>query len=165
MGLVGYGSVESDPVITCQLAQLCTPRARATEPGRGQKLAPSVPALALRAPQPRAREKTRGQKRKAGRCAKKVTFIHIHVCPRLACMYPRLVYVSMICLAKSARKDPRPEEKSWPMCKKNALHTYTLLSKICVYVPQDLCVCVHDLCGVHGFGGCIHDVRVCVPIC
>ena len=38
MGLVGSSSAESDPATTCQIAGLGTPRARATEPGRGSNL-------------------------------------------------------------------------------------------------------------------------------
>ena len=61
---------ESDPVKKSQLARLRTPRASATEPGWGQHLRRVVPAAPLRAPQPRAREKTRGRKRRACQCAK-----------------------------------------------------------------------------------------------
>ena len=48
-----------------------TPRARATDLGRGPNFEPCVQAGPLRARWPRAREKTRGRERKAWRCAKK----------------------------------------------------------------------------------------------
>ena len=38
MGLAGSELAESDPVITCQIARLRTPRARVTEPGQDPHL-------------------------------------------------------------------------------------------------------------------------------
>ena len=75
--LLGSCSAESDPVITCQLVRLGLPRARATEPERDPRLRRGVHADPLRAPQPGARQKTRGQKRKAGQFAKEANGIHI----------------------------------------------------------------------------------------
>ena len=53
--------------------RLWTPRARATDLGQGPHLRRGVRAGSLCAPEPRAREKTRGRKRKSAesRCAKK----------------------------------------------------------------------------------------------
>ena len=50
---------------------LPTHRARATDLGQGPNLRRGVRAGSLRATKPRAREKTRGRKRKKRRCAKK----------------------------------------------------------------------------------------------
>ena len=53
MSLIGDGSSESDPVVACQISQLRTPRARATEPGLDPHLHRGVQAAPLRASQPR----------------------------------------------------------------------------------------------------------------
>ena len=63
--LLGFGSAESNPVNTCQILRLGTPRARATEPARDPSLRLGVQAGPLRALQPRAREKTHVRRRKA----------------------------------------------------------------------------------------------------
>ena len=51
--------------------RLWTPRARATDLGQGPHLSRGVRAGSLRASEPRAREKTRGRKKKKCRCAQK----------------------------------------------------------------------------------------------
>ena len=56
--------------------RLRTPRTRATDLGRGPRLRRGVRAGSLRAPEPRAREKTRGRRRKKCRCAKKT---HLYI--------------------------------------------------------------------------------------
>ena len=64
MSLVGSRSSETDPVVTCQFSRLRAPRARDTHLGQGLRLHRSVDAGLLRAPKPRAREKTRARKKK-----------------------------------------------------------------------------------------------------
>ena len=59
MSMIGDSSSESDPMVIYQISRRWTPRARATEPGLD-----GVQAGPLRAPQPRAREKTRDRKEK-----------------------------------------------------------------------------------------------------
>ena len=60
MGLAGSELAESDPVITCQIARLRTPRARVTEPGQDPHLrhgvhrAPYVPRSPEREKRPAA---------------------------------------------------------------------------------------------------------------
>ena len=66
--LLGPSSAESNPWITCQFPRLWTPGARATQPARDPILRRGVQAVPLRAPQPRAREKTHGRRRKACKC-------------------------------------------------------------------------------------------------
>ena len=51
MGLIGSSWLESDPVITCQISRLRTPRAICAEPSRDLNLHP-VQACSLRAAQP-----------------------------------------------------------------------------------------------------------------
>ena len=51
----------------------------------GPKLAPSVQAAPLRAPQPRAREKTRGRNTKGGRCAKETAHVTIKMYKMVFC--------------------------------------------------------------------------------
>ena len=77
--LLGSSSAESGPVITCQISRLGTPRARATEPDRDPHLRRGVQAGLLRAPQPRAREKT--SCRKSNLCItpkKSISYLHIY---------------------------------------------------------------------------------------
>ena len=62
---LGSSSAQSNPVIACQISRLRMPRASATEPTRNPNLRRGVQAGPLRAPQPRAREKTNGRRRKA----------------------------------------------------------------------------------------------------
>ena len=55
-----YTSAESNPVTTCQISRLWTPRARTTEPARDPNLRRGVQVAPLRAPQPRARGRPTG---------------------------------------------------------------------------------------------------------
>ena len=63
-------STQSDPVAACH-SRLRTPRARAMEPGLDPHLPRPVQAVPLRAPQARARGKTRDRKRKVWYSGKK----------------------------------------------------------------------------------------------
>ena len=57
-----------------------SPRARATDIGHGPQLRPGVPAGSLDATEPRAREKTRGGKRKKIPLAQKIhLYIEIYI--------------------------------------------------------------------------------------
>ena len=69
--LDGSRCSEGLPVVTCQFSRLRTPRARTTDLGHGPHLRRGVRVGSLRAPEPRAREKTRGRKRKKCPCARK----------------------------------------------------------------------------------------------
>ena len=73
--LVGSSSPEGNPVITWHISRLWTPRERATEPARDPNSRRGVQAGPLRAPQPRARDKTHGRRKKACKCPKKETHI------------------------------------------------------------------------------------------
>ena len=64
MRLDGSTCSECLPVVTCQFSRLRTPRVCATDLGQGPHLRRGARAGSLRAPEPRAREKTRGRKRK-----------------------------------------------------------------------------------------------------
>ena len=52
-------------MVICEFSRPWTPRPRATDVGQGPHLHHSVHASLLRAPQPRARKKTRGRKSKS----------------------------------------------------------------------------------------------------
>ena len=111
--------------------RLRTPRARATEPGRDPNLGRGVQADP-RVSQPRARGKTRGRKRKVLYSGNKVNLVHSTTSnaqstrhgagpgPKLA---PWCTGGPLFPAAESARKDPRPEEKSCVFRKKSEFGT------------------------------------------
>ena len=84
MGWDGSTCSECLPVVTCRFSGLCAPRSRATDLGQGPHLRRDVRADSLRAPAPRAREKTHRQKRKMTMCKKKHLHMVFYIAPASA---------------------------------------------------------------------------------